>query len=77
MPEEALLVVAACACWAIDANLTRKISINDAMLIGCLKGLVDGAVYPTTALSLEAHLASMGKIGDTMLTGFACYGTTA
>jgi drug/metabolite transporter (DMT)-like permease len=36
----ALLIVAACACWAVDNNLTRKVSTNDAMLIACLKGLV-------------------------------------
>ena len=33
----ALLVVAACACWAVDNNLTRKVSANDALLIACLK----------------------------------------
>ncbi len=39
----ALLVIGACLCWAIDNNLTRKVSANDAMLIACLKGLIAGA----------------------------------
>ncbi|MFP3183930.1 MAG: DMT family transporter, partial [Paraburkholderia sp.] len=29
LPLGALLVAAACACWAIDNNLTRKVSTND------------------------------------------------
>lgn len=39
----ALLIIAACGCWAVDNNLTRKVSSNDAVLIACLKGLVAGA----------------------------------
>ncbi|HEY1230489.1 MAG TPA: EamA family transporter, partial [Ramlibacter sp.] len=39
----ALLVVGACLCWAIDNNLTRKVSTNDAMLVACLKGAFAGA----------------------------------
>jgi drug/metabolite transporter (DMT)-like permease len=34
----ALLVIGACVAWAIDNNLTRKVSTNDAMVIACLKG---------------------------------------
>lgn len=29
----AALIVAACLCWAVDNNLTRKVSSNDAMLV--------------------------------------------
>ncbi len=38
LSPSALLIVAACACWAIDNNLTRNVSSNDAVLIACLKG---------------------------------------
>ena len=38
----ALLVAAACVCWAIDNNLTRKVSASDAILVAGLKGLVAG-----------------------------------
>src|SRR6185312_4635054 len=37
-----LLIVAACLCWALDNNLTRKVSASDAVMVACLKGLVAG-----------------------------------
>jgi drug/metabolite transporter (DMT)-like permease len=70
----ALFVVAACVAWAIDNNLTRKVSTNDAMVIACLKGLAAGSVNMTIALLLGAHLPSANKMMVAMLTGFAGYG---
>ena len=67
----ALLVVAACVAWAVDNNLTRKVSANDAMVIACLKGLVAGSVNLCIALRLGAHLPGVGKVAAAMLTGFA------
>ncbi|MFM0714842.1 DMT family transporter [Paraburkholderia strydomiana] len=72
----ALLVVAACAAWAIDNNLTRKVSTNDAMVIACLKGLVAGSVNLVIALLLGAHLPAFGTTLTAMLTGFAGYGVS-
>ncbi len=34
----ALLLVGACLCRAVDNNLTRKVSSNDAHLLACIKG---------------------------------------
>lgn len=70
----ALLVVGACVAWAIDNNLTRKVSTNDAMVIACLKGLVAGSVNLGIALLLGAHLPGVGKIAAAMMTGLAGYG---
>ena len=72
----ALLVVAACVSWAIDNNLTRKVSTNDAMVIACLKGLVAGSVNLCIALLMGAHLPGVGKMVAAMLTGFAGYGVS-
>jgi drug/metabolite transporter (DMT)-like permease len=72
----ALLVVAACVAWAVDNNLTRKVSANDAMVIACLKGLVAGSVNLCIALLLGAQLPGIGKIAAAMLTGFAGYGVS-
>lgn len=44
MSVGSLLVAAACGCWALDNNLTRRVSARDAMLIAGLKGLVAGGV---------------------------------
>jgi hypothetical protein len=38
------LIAGACMAWAIDNNLTRKVSTNDAMVIACTKGLVAGPI---------------------------------
>jgi drug/metabolite transporter (DMT)-like permease len=72
----ALLVVGACIAWAIDNNLTRKVSTNDAMVIACLKGLVAGPVNLSIAFGLGAHLPGAGKIAAAMITGFAGYGVS-
>lgn len=76
VPAGALLIVGACVAWAIDNNLTRKVSTNDAMVIACVKGLVAGSVNLCIALVLGAHLPSLVGIAATMLTGFAGYGVS-
>jgi drug/metabolite transporter (DMT)-like permease len=76
VPVGALLVVGACVAWAIDNNLTRKVSTNDAMVIACLKGLVAGSVNLGIALLLGARLPGVGKMAAAMLTGFAGYGVS-
>jgi drug/metabolite transporter (DMT)-like permease len=45
-----LAIAAACLCWAIDNNLTRKVSAADSVFLGTSKGLAAGAV--NTALAL-------------------------
>ena len=70
----ALLVMAACLCWAIDNNLTRKVSANDAMLVACLKGLLAGACNTALALAGGAVLPALGSLVATLLVGFAGYG---
>jgi len=69
----ALLVCAASACWAIDNNLTRKVSTNDAMLVACLKGLTAGGV--NTALGLGTGASTpLAPIAGSLIVGFVGYG---
>src|SRR6266496_1765403 len=70
----ALLVAAACLCWAIDNNLTRKVSASDAIVIAGLKGLVAGAVNLTLALGLGYAMPRLGSIVQAALVGFFGYG---
>jgi len=70
----ALLIVAACACWAIDNNLTRKVSTHDAMLVAGLKGLLAGICNTALALTSGAALPDAGAIGISLLVGFLGYG---
>jgi len=70
----ALLVAAACLCWAIDNNLTRKVSASDAILIAGLKGLVAGVVNLSIALGLGYVLPSLPSIAQAAAVGFFGYG---
>jgi drug/metabolite transporter (DMT)-like permease len=70
------LLIGACACWAVDNNLTRKVSTHDAMFIACIKGLVAGSVNVALALTLGAALPTVSAVALAMLTGFAGYGVS-
>lgn len=72
----ALLIAAACLCWAIDNNLTRKVSSNDAMLVACLKGLLAGACNTALALQAGAVLPAPASMAASMLVGFFGYGVS-
>lgn len=63
VPWGSLSIVGACLCWAIDNNLTRKISASDAVQIAGIKGLVAGSVNLMLALALGYSLPN----GMTML----------
>ena len=69
-----VLVVAACLCWAIDNNLTRKVAASDALMIACLKGLAAGAVNLTLALLLSQSLPPIDVTALALVLGFAGYG---
>jgi drug/metabolite transporter (DMT)-like permease len=72
----AVLVAAACLAWAIDNNLTRRVSGGDAATLACVKGLAAGAVNLALALSLGAPLpAAAGWLGAGLL-GFLGYGVS-
>jgi drug/metabolite transporter (DMT)-like permease len=68
------LVAVACVCWAIDNNLTRKVSASDALFIAGSKGLVAGVVNTTIAFTLGSQLPSLIVIAQTMVVGLMGYG---
>ncbi|WP_296227413.1 DMT family transporter [Ralstonia sp. UBA689] len=76
LSPSALLIVAACACWAVDNNLTRNVSSNDAVLIACLKGLVAGTCNTAFALAAGSTLPGALPVLAAMLIGFAGYGVS-
>ncbi|SER52853.1 DMT family transporter [Giesbergeria anulus] len=69
-----LLIIGACLAWAIDNNLTRKVSTNDAMVVTCLKGLLAGACNTGLALVSGAQLPQAQATGSAMVVGFLGYG---
>jgi len=50
LPLGALAITAACLGWAVDNNLTQRISASDPVQIAGIKGLVAGCVNLTLAL---------------------------
>ena len=70
----AFLVAAACLCWAIDNNLTRRISAGDALTIAAIKGCVAGATNLALAAAVGASLPSFTASLAAMGVGFAGYG---
>ena len=70
----ALAIVGACLAWAIDNNLTRKVSVHDAMLIACAKGLIAGSASVALALLSGAQFPAPLVIAQAGLLGFAGYG---
>jgi len=69
-----LAIMGACLCWAIDNNLTRKVSASDALFIAGAKGLVAGVVNLGLALMLGDSLPAWPLTGATMVVGLLGYG---
>jgi drug/metabolite transporter (DMT)-like permease len=69
-----LAIAAACLCWGIDNNLTRKVSEADAMLVACGKGLAAGTINTALAVAMGATVPAWSVIGPVMLIGFFGYG---
>jgi drug/metabolite transporter (DMT)-like permease len=69
-----LAILGACLCWAIDNNLTRKVSASDALFIAGTKGLAAGSVNLFLAFLLGQPLAGWAASGTVMLVGLLGYG---
>jgi drug/metabolite transporter (DMT)-like permease len=69
-----LALAGACLAWAIDNNLTRKVSASDALFIAGSKGLVAGCVNTGLAFALGATWPTAGLLTSAMLIGFLGYG---
>ncbi len=76
VPWGSLAIVGACLAWAIDNNLTRKVSAGDPVQIAMLKGLVAGSMNTGLALVLGAKLPALPALLATGLVGFFGYGVS-
>jgi drug/metabolite transporter (DMT)-like permease len=65
-----LLIAAACLCWGIDNNLTRKLSSADPVQIAMIKGIVAGTANLVLALLLGASAPTLGFIAAGAFVGF-------
>lgn len=69
-----LLIAGACLAWAVDNNLTRRVSGGDAAGIACLKGLVAGVVNLGLAFAAGASFPSVFSVAAGAALGLAGYG---
>lgn len=69
-----LAIIAACLCWSIDNNLTRKVSGSDAVQVAGIKGLVAGLVNLSIALAMGYSVPEMRTVLSAGLVGFCGYG---
>jgi drug/metabolite transporter (DMT)-like permease len=72
----ALAIVGACLAWAIDNNLTRKVSAGDPVQIAGLKGLVAGLANTGIALSMGYVLPSAAAVTAAGVLGLLGYGVS-
>jgi drug/metabolite transporter (DMT)-like permease len=71
-----LLIGGACVGWAIDNNLTRKVSAANPAQIACLKGLAAGVTNVSVAVYMGASLPPILPVAEAMLVGFLGYGVS-
>ena len=71
-----LLIAGATLCWAIDNNLTQKVSAGDPVQIAMLKGLAAGSVNTGIALALGAHWLAASGLSAALVLGFLSYGVS-
>ena len=76
LSEGALLVIAACLCWALDNNLTRRASTADAVFIAALKGVFAGIVNLILALLLHQRLPGPAIVLAAATVGLLGYGAS-
>jgi drug/metabolite transporter (DMT)-like permease len=72
----ALLVAGACLAWAIDNNLTRRVSGGDPLQIAALKGLAAGSINVLLAAARHAPAPSLAAVLGAGVVGFLGYGTS-
>jgi drug/metabolite transporter (DMT)-like permease len=71
-----LAIAGACLAWALDNNLTRKVSLADPLQIVELKGLIAGPVNIGLAFMIGASIPDIPTSTVAALVGFLGYGVS-
>lgn len=71
-----LAILGACLAWAIDNNLTRRVSLADASWLACVKGFVAGGINTMIGLALGASLPAAPGLAGALVLGFVAYGVS-
>jgi drug/metabolite transporter (DMT)-like permease len=76
IPWGTIFIAGACLAWAIDNNLTRRVSSADPIQIAATKGLVAGVVNLFIALFVGTTIPRVTVIASAALLGFLSYGVS-
>jgi drug/metabolite transporter (DMT)-like permease len=73
-PAGAACVALACAAWALDNNLSQRLSIRDPVAVARAKTLAAGAFNVALGLAVGERLPSPAHVAAALLTGALGYG---
>jgi drug/metabolite transporter (DMT)-like permease len=76
LPWGSLGIAGACLCWAIDNNLTRKVSMANPMHVAAIKGLVAGGVNVALATAVGVSVPKASEMVAAGVLGFLSYGVS-
>ena len=68
------LIAVACACWAIDNNLTQSLRVRDPLVIVRIKAGVAGTVNLLLALVIGQRFPAIGVLAWVLVVGAIGYG---
>jgi len=71
-----LAIAGACLSWAIDNNLTQRLSLRDPVVVVRIKALGAGACTLGLALATGGKLPRANVLLPSLLVGVACYGVS-
>ncbi len=76
VPWGPLAIAGACSAWAIDNNLTRKVSASDPVEVAAIKGVAAGSVNLALGFSLGFALPDASSVLAAAAVGFFGYGVS-
>jgi drug/metabolite transporter (DMT)-like permease len=76
IPWATIFIAGACLAWAIDNNLTRRVSSADPIQIAAAKGLIAGVVNLSIAFVVGVTIPQVEVIASAALIGFLSYGVS-
>lgn len=71
-----MLIAAACLAWAVDNNLSQRLSLRDPVAVARLKGLGAGACTLGLAAALGEPLPRGGIVAGALALGVVSYGVS-
>lgn len=69
-----LFIIAACFCWGLDNNFTRKVSSSDSIVLTFIKSLTAGLTNLMISKFFIDTMPSTATLSQVMLLGFFGYG---